>query len=72
MDLKKFLEDKHETTSAIKDYLKLGVKDGLDPKIVAKEVFNAIKKNNFWIFTHSDFINTYSEYSKEIIESMKR
>ena len=72
LDLKKFLEDKHETTSAIKDYLKLGVKDGLDPKIVAKEVFNAIKKNNFWIFTHSDFIDTYLEYSKEIIESMKR
>ena len=72
MDLKKFLEDKHETTSAIKDYLKLGGKNCLDPKIVAKDVFNAIKKNNFWIFTHSDFINAYSEYSKEIIESMKR
>jgi hypothetical protein len=38
--------------------------------VVAEGVFKAIDKEDFWIFTHQEFTDTYKQYSQEIIDSM--
>ena len=62
--------DGDENAKLMKIMLSEGVRNGLEPNLVAERVFEAIDKEEFWIFTHQEFADTYKEYSQEILDSM--
>ena len=62
--------DEDENAKLMKTMLSEGVRNGLEPSVVAERVFEAIDKEEFWIFTHQEFADTYKEYSQEILDSM--
>jgi hypothetical protein len=41
----------------------------MTPIDLAIIVFKKIESNEFWILTHPEFVEVYSDYSKELIES---
>ena len=71
LGLKDDLLDRDKNTLEYKEFLANGVREGMEPIEVAKIVFEAIAHKKFWIFTHSDFKETYEGYANEIIEGMK-
>ena len=62
--------DEDENAKLMKTMLSEGVRNGLEPSVVAERVFEAIDKEEFWIFTHQEFADTYKQYSQEILDSM--
>ena len=44
---------------ALMDFLAAGIKQGMSPKQCASIVFDAIREERFWIFTHEDFRDAY-------------
>ena len=51
--------DGDENAKLMKTMLSEGVRNGLEPSVVAERVFEAIDKEEFWIFTHQEFADTY-------------
>jgi hypothetical protein len=41
----------------------------MTPEDLATIVFKKIENNEFWILTHPEFVEVYSGYSTELIES---
>src|SRR5210317_1743738 len=63
------LIDQHESAKNNAQWLADGVKEGMTPEDLAIIVFKKIENNEFWILTHPEFVEVYSGYSTELIES---
>lgn len=69
LDLDESSIDQHESAKNNAQWLADGVKEGMTPEDLATIVFKKIENNKFWILTHPEFIEVYSGYSTELIES---
>ena len=69
LDLDESSIDQHESAKNNAQWLADGVKEGMTPDDLATIVFKKIENNEFWILTHPEFIEVYSGYSRELIES---
>ena len=69
LDLDESSIDQHESAKNNAQWLADGVKEGMTPGELANIVFKKIENNEFWILTHPEFIEVYSGYSTELIES---
>ena len=69
LDLDESSIDQHESAKNNAQWLADGVKEGMTPEDLATIVFKKIENNEFWILTHPEFIEVYSGYSRELIES---
>jgi NAD(P)-dependent dehydrogenase (short-subunit alcohol dehydrogenase family) len=69
LDLDKSSIDQHESAKNNAQWLADGVKEGMTPIDLATIVFMKIENDEFWILTHPEFVEVYSGYSKELIES---
>jgi short-subunit dehydrogenase len=69
LDLDESSIDQHESAKNNAQWLADGVKEGMTPEDLANIVFKKIENNEFWILTHPEFIEVYSGYSTELIES---
>ena len=69
LDLDESSIDQHESAKNNAQWLADGVKEGMTPEDLATIVFKKIENNEFWILTHPEFIEVYSGYSTELIES---
>ena len=69
LDLDESSIDQHESAKNNAQWLADGVKEGMTPEELANIVFKKIENNEFWILTHPEFIEVYSGYSTELIES---
>ena len=69
LDLDESSIDQHESAQNNAQWLADGVKEGMTTEDLAVIVFNKIEQNQFWILTHPEFIEVYSSYSKDLIDS---
>ena len=69
LDLDESSIDQHESAKNNAQWLADGVKEGMSPEDLAIIVFKKIENDEFWILTHPEFIEVYSGYSTELIES---
>jgi len=69
LDLDESSIDQHESAKNNAQWLADGVKEGMTPEDLAIIVFEKIENDEFWILTHPEFIEVYSGYSTELIES---
>jgi NAD(P)-dependent dehydrogenase (short-subunit alcohol dehydrogenase family) len=69
LDLDESSIDQHESAKNNAQWLADGVKEGMTPEDLATIVFKKIKNDEFWILTHPEFVEVYSGYSTELIES---
>jgi NAD(P)-dependent dehydrogenase (short-subunit alcohol dehydrogenase family) len=51
----------------LNDFLRDGIRDGMQPCDVAELVFDAIKRGAFWIFTHPDFKSAYISKAQSMV-----
>ncbi|WP_295876458.1 SDR family NAD(P)-dependent oxidoreductase [uncultured Zhongshania sp.] len=49
----------HGTAKQLNDFLRSGIQAGMSADDVAEQVFDAIERGAFWIFTHPDFKPAY-------------
>jgi len=69
LDLDESSIDQHESAKNNAQWLADGVKEGMTPEDLATIVFKKIENDEFWILTHPEFVEVYSGYSTELIES---
>jgi short-subunit dehydrogenase len=69
LDLDKSSIDQHESAKNNAQWLADGVKECITPIDLATIVFMKIENDEFWILTHPEFVEVYSGYSKELVES---
>ncbi|PLW67418.1 SDR family NAD(P)-dependent oxidoreductase [Pseudohalioglobus lutimaris] len=58
-----------EANSELMSFLETGIEEGMPPAECARIIFEGIRKEQFWIFTHDDFKDSYKARADSVIES---
>ena len=58
-----------EANQQVRAFLKMGIEQGVSPEECARKIFEGIRDEQFWIFTHEDFKTAYKSRADTVIES---
>lgn len=62
-------EVSEQANERLMTFLKQGIGEGISPQECARVIFEGIRSEQFWIFTHEDFKGTYRTRADSVLES---